>query len=64
MALHPGQRAEDIPIEYILSVPAQMVDSLTCKKPQLFWKEKNQDGVTGIVVPGSRPVRKAAENWG
>ena len=65
MDLKPGQRPSDIEIGYVfigsctngrlsdLEEAARIVKGKTVKK-----------GVTAIVVPGSRPVRKAAEKIG
>ena len=65
MALHPGQRAEDIPIEYIFigSCTNGRLSDLQ-EAATILEGKKIKDGVTGIVVPGSRPVRKAAEKLG
>lgn len=65
MELKPGQHAQDIPIEYVfigsctngrlsdLQEAARIVEGKTI-----------DERVTGIIVPGSRPVRKAAEALG
>ncbi|MHC5375207.1 3-isopropylmalate dehydratase large subunit [Enterococcus sp. LJL120] len=65
MDLVPGQNPTDINIEYVfigsctngrlsdLQEAAKIIENKTIK-----------DGVTGIVVPGSRPVKRAAEALG
>ncbi|WP_430611971.1 3-isopropylmalate dehydratase large subunit [Enterococcus sp. DIV0876] len=65
MALHPGQRASEIPIEYIFigSCTNGRLSDLQ-EAASIIKGHHIKAGVTGIVVPGSRPVRKAAEAIG
>lgn len=65
MALQPGQKAADIPIEYIFigSCTNGRLSDLQ-EAAAIIKGNKIKDGVTGIVVPGSRPVRTAAEKIG
>ncbi|WP_291293103.1 3-isopropylmalate dehydratase large subunit [Enterococcus sp.] len=65
MALHPGQRAQDIPIEYIFigSCTNGRLSDLQ-EAAAILAGKKIKAGVTGIVVPGSRPVKRAAEKLG
>ena len=65
MDLQPGQKASDINIEYIFigSCTNGRLSDLQ-EAASIIKGKKIKDGVTGIVVPGSRPVRKAAEAIG
>jgi 3-isopropylmalate dehydratase, large subunit len=65
MDLQPGQMASDINIEYIFigSCTNGRLSDLQ-EAASIIKGKKIKDGVTGIVVPGSRPVRKAAEAIG
>ncbi len=65
MDLQPGQKAEDINIGYIFigsCTNGRLSDLQEAAK--ILEGKKIKDGITGIVVPGSRPVRKAAEKIG
>lgn len=65
MALSPGQFAKDIPIEYVFIGSCTNGRLSDLKEAAAIVKGKTIDPkVTGIVVPGSRPVRKAAEAIG
>jgi 3-isopropylmalate/(R)-2-methylmalate dehydratase large subunit len=65
MDLHPGQTASDIQIEYVFIGSCTNGRLSDLQEAARFIKGKKiKEGVTGIVVPGSRPVRKAAENLG
>src|SRR5699024_9080113 len=62
MDLHPGQKAADIPIEYVFIGSCTNGRLSDLKEAAAMVKGKKIDQrVTGIVVPGSRPVRTAAE---
>lgn len=65
MELKPGQRAQDIPIEYVFigSCTNGRLSDLQ-EAARIVEGKKIHEHVTGIVVPGSRPVRKAAEALG
>ena len=65
MDLHPGQKASDIPIEYVFigSCTNGRLSDLQ-EAAQIIQGKKVKDTVTAIVVPGSRPVKKAAEKLG
>lgn len=65
MALKPGQQAADIPIEYVFigSCTNGRLSDLQ-EAANIIKNKKVKEGVTGIVVPGSRPVRHAAEKIG
>jgi 3-isopropylmalate/(R)-2-methylmalate dehydratase large subunit len=65
MALQPGQKAADIPIEYIFigSCTNGRLSDLQ-EAAAILKGKKIKEGINGIVVPGSRPVRKAAEKLG
>jgi 3-isopropylmalate/(R)-2-methylmalate dehydratase large subunit len=65
MDLKPGQNAADIPIEYVFigsCTNGRLSDLQEAAK--IVQGKKIKEGVTGIVVPGSRPVRHAAEALG
>lgn len=65
MDLHPGQKAADINIEYVFigsCTNGRLSDLQEAAK--ILKGKKIKEGVTGIVVPGSRPVRHAAEKIG
>lgn len=65
MDLKPGQNAADIPIEYVFigsCTNGRLSDLQEAAK--IVQGKKIKEGVTGIVVPGSRPVRYAAEALG
>lgn len=65
MNLKPGQKAADIPIEYVFigsCTNGRLSDLQEAAK--IVKGKKIKEGVTGIVVPGSRPVRHAAEALG
>lgn len=65
MALHPGQTAADIPIEYIFIGSCTNGRLSDLQEAAAILKGQTiKEGVTGIIVPGSRPVRKAAEAIG
>ena len=65
MNLRPGQTASDIQIEYVFIGSCTNGRLSDLQEAARFIKGKKiKEGVTGIVVPGSRPVRKAAENLG
>jgi len=65
MDLHPGQKAADIPIEYVFIGSCTNGRLSDLKEAAAMVKGKKIDQrVTGIVVPGSRPVRTAAEKIG
>lgn len=65
MALHPGQKASDIPIEYVFigSCTNGRLSDLQ-EAAEIIRGKKVKSSVTAIVVPGSRPVKKAAEKLG
>lgn len=65
MALAPGQKPTDIPVEYVFigSCTNGRLSDLE-EAAQIVAGQRIKDGVTGIVVPGSRPVKKAAEALG
>lgn len=65
MDLHPGQKAADIPIEYVFigSCTNGRLSDLE-EAARFIHGKKVKEGVTAIVVPGSRPVRHAAEKIG
>lgn len=65
MALHPGQKASDIPIEYVFigSCTNGRLSDLQ-EAAEVIRGKKVKSSVTAIVVPGSRPVKKAAEKLG
>ncbi|GMA46034.1 hypothetical protein GCM10025854_16200 [Tetragenococcus muriaticus] len=65
MDLHPGQYASDIKIEYVFigsCTNGRLSDLQEAAK--ILSNKKIKKGVTGVVVPGSRPVRQAAEKIG
>lgn len=65
MDLQPGQTACDIKIEYVFIGSCTNGRLSDLQEAAKFVKGKKiKEGVTGIVVPGSRPVRKAAEKIG
>lgn len=65
MALAPGQFAQDIPIEYVFIGSCTNGRLSDLKEAAKIIQGKTiAPTVTGIVVPGSRPVRKAAEAIG
>ncbi|MHC5269800.1 3-isopropylmalate dehydratase large subunit [Enterococcus sp. LJL98] len=65
MDLKPGQKAADIPIEYVFigSCTNGRLSDLE-EAARFVAGKKVKEGVTAIVVPGSRPVRQAAEKIG
>lgn len=65
MALHPGQKASDIPIEYVFigSCTNGRLSDLQ-EAAEIIRGKKVKSSVTAVVVPGSRPVKKAAEKLG
>lgn len=65
MTLHPGQKASDIPIEYVFigSCTNGRLSDLQ-EAAEIIRGKKVKSSVTAIVVPGSRPVKKAAEKLG
>lgn len=65
MGLEPGQRPDTIEIGYVFigsCTNARLSDLQVAAKYVLG--KKVADGVTAIVVPGSRPVKQAAEQLG
>ena len=65
MDLTPGQKPTDIPVEYVFigsCTNGRLSDLKEAAK--IVQGHKIKDTVTGIVVPGSRPVKKAAEALG
>lgn len=65
MGLKPGQTPSDIPIGYVFigsCTNGRLSDLQEAAK--IVEGQKVHDNVTAIVVPGSRPVRKAAEKIG
>jgi len=65
MNLKPGQDPQDIPIEYVFigsCTNGRLSDLQEAAK--IIAGKKIKAGVTGIVVPGSRPVKHAAEKLG
>ena len=65
MDLAPGQKPTDIPVEYVFigsCTNGRLSDLKEAAK--IVQGQKIKDSVTGIVVPGSRPVKKAAEALG
>lgn len=65
MDLNPGQTPADIPIGYVFigsCTNGRLSDLQEAAK--IVAGKKVNDQVTAIVVPGSRPVRKAAEKIG
>ncbi|MBV7389374.1 3-isopropylmalate dehydratase large subunit [Enterococcus alishanensis] len=65
MDLQPGQKPADIPIGYVFigsCTNGRLSDLKEAAK--IIEGKKVADEVTAIVVPGSRPVRKAAEAIG
>ncbi|MGT2741724.1 3-isopropylmalate dehydratase large subunit [Streptococcus plurextorum] len=65
MGLKPGQTVADITIGYVFlgsCTNARLSDLTIAAK--IIQGKKVADGVTAIVVPGSRPVKRAAEALG
>lgn len=65
MELKPGQTPADIPVGYVFigsCTNGRLSDLKEAAK--IVQGKKVHDSVTAIVVPGSRPVRKAAEEIG
>ncbi|MGX7163463.1 3-isopropylmalate dehydratase large subunit [Enterococcus massiliensis] len=65
MALSPGQKPEDIEIGYVFigsCTNGRLSDLQEAAK--MVAGRKIKDSITGIVVPGSRPVKHAAEAIG
>lgn len=65
MALEPGQNAAEIPLDYVFigsCTNGRLSDLQEAAK--IVAGHKLASGVTGIVVPGSRPVKRAAEALG
>lgn len=65
MDLKPGQTPADIPVGYVFigsCTNGRLSDLKEAAK--IVQSKKVHDSVTAIVVPGSRPVRKAAEEIG
>lgn len=65
MDLQPGQQPSDIEVGYVFigSCTNGRLSDLE-EAARIVAGKKVKDGVTAIVVPGSRPVRKAAEALG
>lgn len=65
MALQPGQTPADIPIGYVFigSCTNGRLSDLQ-EAAAIIEGQQIKEGITGIVVPGSRPVKKAAEALG
>ena len=65
MDLHPGQMPSEIPIEYVFigSCTNGRLSDLQ-EAAQFIRGKKVHPKVTAMVVPGSRPVKKAAEKMG
>ncbi|GGC77734.1 3-isopropylmalate dehydratase large subunit [Enterococcus wangshanyuanii] len=65
MDLKPGQRPSDIEIGYVFigSCTNGRLSDLE-EAARIVKGKKVKEGITAIVVPGSRPVRKAAEKIG
>lgn len=65
MDLKPGQTPADIPVGYVFigSCTNSRLSDLK-EAAKIVQGKKVHDSVTAIVVPGSRPVRKAAEEIG
>ncbi|MBL1225546.1 3-isopropylmalate dehydratase large subunit [Enterococcus sp. BWR-S5] len=65
MDLQPGQRPSDIEVGYVFigSCTNGRLSDLE-EAANVVRGKKVKDGITAIVVPGSRPVRKAAEKIG
>ncbi|WP_086349282.1 3-isopropylmalate dehydratase large subunit [Candidatus Enterococcus clewellii] len=65
MDLQPGQRPSDIEVGYVFigSCTNGRLSDLE-EAANVVRGKQVKDGVTAIVVPGSRPVRKAAEKIG
>lgn len=65
MDLKPGQKPTEIPVEYVFigSCTNGRLSDLE-EAAKIIAGKKIKAGVTGIVVPGSRPVKRAAEAQG
>lgn len=65
MDLKPGQKGSDIPLGYVFigSCTNGRLSDLE-EAASIVKGKKIKEGITGLVVPGSRPVRKAAEKMG
>lgn len=65
MDLKPGQKGSDIPLGYVFigSCTNGRLSDLE-EAASMVKGKKIKEGITGLVVPGSRPVRKAAEKMG
>lgn len=65
MDLKPGQKPSDIEVGYVFigSCTNGRLSDLQ-EAANMVAGKQIKEGVTGIVVPGSRPVRKAAEKLG
>jgi 3-isopropylmalate/(R)-2-methylmalate dehydratase large subunit len=65
MDMHPGQRASDIPLEmvFIGSCTNGRLSDVT-EAAKIVEGKKVHPNITAIIVPGSRPVKKAAEKLG
>ena len=65
MELQPGQKGADIPLGYVFigSCTNGRLSDLE-EAARVVQGKKIKAGITGLVVPGSRPVRKAAERLG
>ncbi len=65
MDLKPGQKASDIPLGYVFigSCTNGRLSDLE-EAASIVKGKKIKAGITGLVVPGSRPVRQAAEKMG
>lgn len=65
MDLTPGQKPTEIPVEYVFigSCTNGRLSDLE-EAAKIIAGKQIKDTVTGIVVPGSRPVKKAAEARG
>lgn len=65
MDLKPGQKPSDIPLGYVFigSCTNGRLSDLE-EAASIVKGKKIKEGITGLVVPGSRPVRTAAEKLG
>lgn len=65
MDLKPGQKPTEIPVEYVFigSCTNGRLSDLE-EAAKIITGKQIKAGVTGIVVPGSRPVKRAAEAKG
>ena len=64
MDLQPGQKASDIELGYIFIGSCTNARLSDLQLAATFLRrEENCPNLTAIVVPGSRPVKRAAEKW-